>query len=123
MADFDPDRLQTEPAPTSASMKVRPKREYTRDEARETLELLRALGKEFGKSADGEPFAVAADEYYLMAGRDVPGRRSYGSFAQIENGVVSGWRAIIDGTAFDILGAESDSEGQMSRMEVRLAAI
>jgi putative radical SAM enzyme (TIGR03279 family) len=52
-----------------------------------TLDLLRAVGKEIGKSGDGEPFAVAADEYYLMAGRDIPGRRSYGSFAQIENGV------------------------------------
>jgi len=45
------------------------------------------MGREIGRGADGEPFAVAADEYYLMAGRDVPGRRSYGSFAQIENGV------------------------------------
>ena len=37
--------------------------------------------------ADGEPFAMAADEYYLLAGREVPGRKAYGSFAQIENGV------------------------------------
>jgi putative radical SAM enzyme (TIGR03279 family) len=59
----------------------------TRGEAGKTLDLLRALGREFGKGADGEPFAVAADEYYLKAGRDVPGRSSYGSFAQIENGV------------------------------------
>ncbi|HWS15819.1 MAG TPA: DUF512 domain-containing protein, partial [Candidatus Methylomirabilis sp.] len=51
------------------------------------LDLLRAFGKGLGKSADGEPFAVAADEYFLLAGRDIPGRRSYGSFAQIENGV------------------------------------
>jgi len=59
----------------------------TGEGARETLDLIRALGQEFGKGADGEPFAVAADEFYLSAGRDVPGRRSYGSFAQIENGV------------------------------------
>jgi putative radical SAM enzyme (TIGR03279 family) len=62
-------------------------RPVTREQARETLDLLRSLGREFGKSADGEPFAVAADEYFLMAGQDVPGRRSYGSFAQMENGV------------------------------------
>ena len=72
---------------TSHRAGLPPLRPVTRDQARETLDLLRALGKEFGKSVDGEPFAVAADEYYLMAGRDVPGRRSYGSFAQIENGV------------------------------------
>jgi hypothetical protein len=39
-------------------------------------------------------------------------------YPQIENGVSVGWRAIIDGTTFDILGAESDSQGQMTRMEV-----
>jgi len=72
---------------TSHRAGLPPLRPVTPDEARETLDLLRALGREFGKSADGEPFAVAADEYYLMAGRSVPGRRSYGSFAQIENGV------------------------------------
>ncbi|MBP2679799.1 MAG: hypothetical protein H6Q82_2864 [Deltaproteobacteria bacterium] len=72
---------------TSHRAGLPPLRPVTRDEARETLDMLRALGKEIGKGADGEPFAVAADEYFLIAGRDVPGRRSYGSFAQIENGV------------------------------------
>lgn len=62
-------------------------RPVTREQARETLDQLRALDREFGKDADREPFAVAADEYYLLAGRNVPGRGSYGSFAQIENGV------------------------------------
>lgn len=72
---------------TSHRAGLPPLRPVTCEQSGETLDLLRALGREFGKSADGEPFAVAADEYYLMAGRDVPGRRSYGSFAQIENGV------------------------------------
>jgi putative radical SAM enzyme (TIGR03279 family) len=72
---------------TSHRAGLPPLRPVTRDQARETLDLLRALGKELGNSADGETFAVAADEYYLKAGRDVPGRRWYGSFAQIENGV------------------------------------
>ena len=72
---------------TSHRAGLPPLRPVTRGEAGETLDLLRALGREFGKGADGEPFAVAADEYYLQAGRDVPGRASYGSFAQIENGV------------------------------------
>src|SRR5512135_2699132 len=72
---------------TSHRAGLPPLRPVTRGEAGETLDLLRALGREFGKKADGETFAVAADEYYLKAGRDVPGRASYGSFAQIENGV------------------------------------
>ena len=72
---------------TSHRAGLPPLRPVTRGQAGETLDLLRALGKKIGKGEDGEPFAVAADEYYLKAGRDVPGRRSYGSFAQIENGV------------------------------------
>ncbi len=62
-------------------------RPVSRDEARATLAMLRRLRKEVGRSRDGEPFAVAADEYYLLAGERIPGRRAYGSFAQIENGV------------------------------------
>ena len=72
---------------TSHRAGLAPLRPVTRGEAGETLDLLRALGREFGKGTDGEPFAIAADEYFLKAGRDVPGRAAYGSFAQIENGV------------------------------------
>ena len=72
---------------TSHRAGLPPLRPVTRGQALQTLDLLWALGGEIGRSADGEPFAVAADEYYLKAGRDVPGRRAYGSFAQIENGV------------------------------------
>ncbi len=35
----------------------------------------------------------------------------------------SGMRAVIDGVPMDILGAESDSQHQMTRMEVRLATL
>jgi putative radical SAM enzyme (TIGR03279 family) len=53
--------------------------------ARETLALLKRIRGEAGKG--DEPFAMAADEYYLIAGEKIPGRRGYGSFAQIGNGV------------------------------------
>jgi len=68
---------------TSHRAGLPPLRPVTRNEARETLELLRDYRMETG----GEPFAMAADEYYLMAGREIPGRKAYGSFAQIGNGV------------------------------------
>jgi hypothetical protein len=32
----------------------------------------------------------------------------------------SGWRCLIDGTNFDILGVESDSQSKMTRVSVRL---
>ncbi|MGE5246884.1 MAG: DUF512 domain-containing protein, partial [Verrucomicrobiota bacterium] len=63
-----------------------PLRPVTPEEARATLGLLRQLRER--TAGDGaEPFAVAADEYYLLAGERIPGRRAYGSFAQIGNGV------------------------------------
>lgn len=46
-----------------------------------------------------------------------------GYYPQIETGVGKGWRALIDGVALDILGVESDSQRQMTRMEVRTSAI
>lgn len=55
----------------------------TAREARETLDAICAFRLESG----GETFAMAADEYYLLAGRKIPGRKAYGSFPQIENGV------------------------------------
>jgi putative radical SAM enzyme (TIGR03279 family) len=64
-----------------------PLRPVTRREARATLAMLSSLRKELGDSEDGEPFAVAADEYYLLAGERFPGRKAYGSFPQTENGV------------------------------------
>ncbi len=72
---------------TSHRAGLPPLRPVTRGEARETLDMLRGLRKELGDAEDGEPFAVAADEYYLIAGERVPGRGAYGSFPQTENGV------------------------------------
>ena len=72
---------------TSHRANLPPLRPVNREEARETLSLLRGLRKEFGEGEGGEPFAVAADEYYMLAGQRFPGRKAYGSFAQIENGV------------------------------------
>lgn len=63
-----------------------PLRPVSRAEAISTLRLLKEFGQELGKK-DEEPFAVAADEYYLIAGKKIPGTKAYGSFAQIENGV------------------------------------
>ena len=36
--------------------------------------------------------------------------------------IVSQWRALIDGVAYDILGSESDSQSGQTRMELRLAS-
>ncbi len=65
-------------------------RPVTAEEARETIAFLdrfRRAGGPGPSTAAEEPFATAADEYHLLAGTRIPGRRAYGSFAQIENGV------------------------------------
>lgn len=71
---------------TSHRRGLPPLRTVTRDEATATLSLLARLRRSLG-DRDGEPFAVAADEYYLLAGARIPGKGAYGSFAQIGNGV------------------------------------
>jgi len=63
-----------------------PLRAVSREEARATLSLLSRMRRSLG-DREGEPFAVAADEYYLLAKKAIPGRRAYGSFSQIGNGV------------------------------------
>ncbi|MBI5575724.1 MAG: DUF512 domain-containing protein [Deltaproteobacteria bacterium] len=63
-----------------------PLRPVDRREAEETLAMLERISRAAGK-IDGESFAVAADEYYLKAGKEIPEGSAYGSFAQIGNGV------------------------------------
>ena len=62
-------------------------RPVTAEEARDTIAFLDRFRRAGGDTGIGDPFAMAADEYYLLAGKRIPGRRAYGSFAQIENGV------------------------------------
>jgi putative radical SAM enzyme (TIGR03279 family) len=63
-----------------------PLRPVSRREAKETLAMLGRIRREAFTPGE-EPFAAAADEYYLIAGERIPGRKAYGSFAQIGNGV------------------------------------
>jgi len=72
---------------TSHRAGLPPLRPVTMDEARETLGRINDFRRGSGRGTDGEPFAMPADEYYLLAGRKVPGRKAYGSFPQLGNGV------------------------------------
>ena len=46
-----------------------------------------------------------------------------GFFPQIQRGVASGWIATIDGQVYTLLGAENDSQSQMTRLAVRFGAV
>ena len=42
---------------------------------------------------------------------------------EIINGYMNGWRAIVDGVAYDILGAENDSQRTQTRLKLELSSI
>jgi len=46
-----------------------------------------------------------------------------GYYPGIEIGTGQGWRAIVDGQAMDLLGAEHDSQSQMTRLAVRIGIL
>jgi len=44
-------------------------------------------------------------------------------YPQVEDGAANGWQVIVDGVVYDLMGAESDSQGTQTRMEIKLASI
>lgn len=59
-----------------------PIRSFTAEEAANVLAQAQALSEKLGSE-----FLYLSDEWYLMAGRELPPVESYGEFGQIENGV------------------------------------
>lgn len=66
-----------------AAMPMRP---FTGSEAEQIVEMVHGWQKRFKKQL-GTPFVYLSDEFYLLCGREVPGRAHYEDFEQIENGV------------------------------------
>lgn len=58
----------------------------TSEFCRRTIRQVEKLQKEFRKLL-GTTFAFLGDEIYIKAGRDIPSRRHYGNYPQIEDGV------------------------------------
>lgn len=63
-----------------------PMRPFSGPEADRIVEVAHGWQKRFKKEL-GTPFVYLSDEFYLLCGRDVPGRAHYEDFDQIENGV------------------------------------
>lgn len=63
-----------------------PMRQYTKESAREVLDILERFGEECRKK-HGTRMAFAADEFYLKAEVPIPDTVFYEDFAQLENGV------------------------------------
>jgi len=59
---------------------------FTKKDAERVLDQVDGLSAEF-RRGHGTSFVFAADEFYLKAGRELPGAEYYEDFPQIENGV------------------------------------
>ncbi len=59
---------------------------FNAESAKKTIETVEKLGQEFLKDT-GTYFARCADEFYVMAGMDVPSEEYYEGYSQIEDGI------------------------------------
>jgi|SRR5215472_3065497 len=44
-------------------------------------------------------------------------------YPALDNGWRDGWRCVVDGVAYDIMGVESDSQTRMTRVQIRLVTV
>ncbi|MCL7451923.1 MAG: DUF512 domain-containing protein [Anaerolineae bacterium] len=83
-------------------------RTYTVEESRKVLDQLEPWRLRCRKQW-GQTFIYPSDEWYLVAGRDVPPARTYDDFSQLENGVgmvrqlLDEWQAVQAGLPADSL--------------------
>ncbi len=66
--------------------KLYPLRPLTKEEAAAAVDMIEALSSAC-RAEDGESFAYASDEMYILAGRELPPAALYDDYAQLENGV------------------------------------
>lgn len=88
-------RVRTERTASSKN----PLRRFSAEEAARVLRTIQPYQRQC-VARYGEPVVYLADEFYLLAGRRVPGRAHYGDLVQLENGVgmvrvlLDTWRAM-----------------------------
>ena len=63
-----------------------PLRPYTPEEARQVIDAVHAYAERWERER-GERIAYPADEFFLLAGMELPGNEYYGAYPQLENGV------------------------------------
>src|SRR5471030_1744165 len=76
---------------------------YTKDQSIEEIEEIKELQDIYMKEV-GEPFVRLSDEFYLVAGKEVPKQEFYDDYHQIEDGIgmVRCFRDAIDSTLDDL---------------------
>jgi putative radical SAM enzyme (TIGR03279 family) len=87
------------PVGISDHLQVREIRPVTPDDARDTLDRLARLRREFRRRI-GRALVFPSDELFLLAGRTLPGNAYYEDFPQVQNGVgltrimLADWRRV-----------------------------
>ncbi len=64
-----------------------PLRTYTKEEAENVINIIDEFNAHFSYYNGGKNLAYASDEFYLVAGRELPDAEYYGEFSQLDNGV------------------------------------
>ncbi len=64
-----------------------PLRPYTKEEAANVIDIIDEFNAHFAYFNGGRILAYASDEFYLIAGRELPTAEYYGEFSQLDNGV------------------------------------
>lgn len=63
-----------------------PVKTFTKETSRNTIKMVEKLQNKFLKEVS-EPFVRLSDEFYLVAGEEIPGQEFYADYTQIEDGV------------------------------------
>ena len=92
---------------------------FNKETSKETIEMVNALQQRFYKEVQ-EPFVRLSDEFYIVAGMEVPGEEFYNGYEQIEDGV-GVTRCFINAIERDLEFLDLNSKGSYSIVTGTLA--
>lgn len=92
---------------------------FNKETSRETIEMVNVLQKRFYKEVQ-EPFVRLSDEFYIVAGMEVPDEEFYNGYEQIEDGV-GVTRCFINAIERDLEFLDLNSKGSYSIVTGTLA--
>lgn len=93
-----------------------PLRPYTKAEAAQVIDIIDEFNAHYAYFNGGKNLAFASDEFYLIAGREMPDADFYGEFSQLDNGV--GMCALLKD---EFLSALADTEGRAVNKTITVA--
>lgn len=92
---------------------------FNKETSKETIEMVNVLQKRFYKEVQ-EPFVRLSDEFYIVAGMEVPSEEFYNGYEQIEDGV-GVTRCFINAIERDLEFLDLNSKGSYSIVTGTLA--